>query len=271
MQNLFHELTPIEYSKAGVKLLNINVQKGSRCFRLHWHERMEIIKMNSGTLLIDFNEEKISLNANEIYIIPPKFPHTAIAESDATYNVIMFDVRSLYNGTRLSSEVLEPVFIGNAKFHIKTDNADILNCCNEIINTDKNNEFFTLSLLYKFIDLLYKNCLLEFSAVTNADRVINNAVKYIEENYTEKISTDFLAKKCGYSSEHFCRKFKETTRLSPMRYLKIHRLEESAKLLKTRNFSVTEIALLCGFDDANYFTRCFKEHFGVSPTKYLKQ
>ncbi len=271
MQETVKELTAVEYNKAGVKLLHFVVERGRRCFRLHWHDRMELIKLNRGTLEIDISEESILLEPNEIYIIPPKMPHTAIARSDAQYDVIMFDVRSFYNGTQLSSDFLEPIFSGNAKFDIKTDRSEILRCCNELISTDPSDTLLAMALIYKLISLLYKNCLLDTCSGAKAETVIMDAIQYMEENYAERISTKALAEKYGYSSEHFCRKFKAETRLSPMKYLRTYRLEISTKLLNSKKYTVTEVAMHCGFNDANYFTRCFKEHFGISPIKYAKK
>ncbi len=271
MQETVKELTAVEYNEAGVKLLHFEVERGHRCFRLHWHDRMEIIMLNSGTLEIDISEYHVILHPNELYIIPPKMPHTAIANSHADYDVIMFDVRAFYNGTKLSSKLLEPIFSGNTKFDIKTNHPEIIRCCKELIRIGQSDSLFTTSCIYRLLSLLYQNCLLDSCSGAKVETVIMDAIKYIEENYAEKISTKSLAEKYGYSSEHFCRKFKAETWLSPMKYLKTYRLETSTKLLKTRKYTVTEVALHCGFNDANYFTRCFKEHFGTPPLKYAKK
>ena len=39
----------------------------------------------------------------------------------------------------------------------------------------------------------------------------------------------------------------------------------------TKDYSVAEIALMCGYEDALYFSRVFKKHFGCSPTSYTKK
>ncbi len=271
MQETVRELTAVEYSPAGVKLLHFQVEQGRRCFRLHWHDRMELIWLRHGTLEIAMGEEPVLLEPSELYIIPPKMPHTAIAKSDAQYDVIMFDVRAFYNGTRLSSEFLEPIFSGTAKFELKTGHPEIIRCCNELIDTCQQDSLLTVSLIYKLLGLLFGHCLLASCSGAKAETVITDAIRYMEENYAEKITTKALAEKYGYSSEHFCRKFKEEIWLSPMEYLKTYRLEASTKLLKNRRYTITEVAMHCGFNDANYFTRCFKAHFGISPVKYKQR
>ena len=94
-------------------------------------------------------------------------------------------------------------------------------------------------------------------------------IKYVEDHFQEEMTIEKLAKEFGYSKEHFCRKFKEVTGLAPMQYLGIYRIEMAEKMLKHTNQSISDIAQQCGFYDANYFTRRFKAHFGMAPTKYI--
>ena len=51
-------------------------------------------------------------------------------------------------------------------------------------------------------------------------------------------------------------------------YINDIRLKKSIELLRTNTLNITEIAIKCGFNDANYFSRIFKRKFGVSPLKY---
>ena len=114
------------------------------------------------------------------------------------------------------------------------------------------------------------SALTELSRTPKGDSGILEIVKYMEESFAQELTTELLAERSGYSSAHFCRKFKETTWLTPMNYLRIYRLEEAARRLRQGDASVSDVALACGFPDSNYFTRCFKKHFGVPPTKYEK-
>ena len=119
--------------------------------------------------------------------------------------------------------------------------------------------------------MLFKNALLEVQEnVTKGRYVIEEALEFIKENFDEDLNTKFLAEKFNYSEEHFCRLFKESTKVTPTNYIKINRLNKAANLLKGRNHSISQVSALCGFNDHNYFTRCFKAHFGKTPTEYMK-
>ena len=52
-------------------------------------------------------------------------------------------------------------------------------------------------------------------------------------------------------------------------YINEVRLKKSIELLKSGNVNITEIAIICGFNDVNYFSRLFKKKYGVSPTKFV--
>jgi len=55
-----------------------------------------------------------------------------------------------------------------------------------------------------------------------------------------------------------------------MQYLKILRLERAKKMIEAQEETIGEIAQKSGFDDQNYFARCFKNHFGCQPSAYKK-
>ena len=70
---------------------------------------------------------------------------------------------------------------------------------------------------------------------------------------------------CGLSARHFARAFRQSTGLSPHRWLMQLRIERARELLAARDFSLTEIALACGFADQSHFRRVFTATTGMSP------
>jgi AraC-like DNA-binding protein len=79
-----------------------------------------------------------------------------------------------------------------------------------------------------------------------------------------------------FSSEMFVsrtllhNKLKALTNLSATEFIKTIRLKRAYKLLKDGKLSVSEVSMMVGFNSRNYFTKCFTEYFGVSPSEYLK-
>lgn len=96
------------------------------------------------------------------------------------------------------------------------------------------------------------------------------AAAYMERNFNENITSDTLLKISHYSQRHFIRLFTECYKTSPHKYLQNIRMKHACLLLTQTNMSVTEIASKCGFNDSNFFTRCFKNQFATTPTQYRK-
>lgn len=64
------------------------------------------------------------------------------------------------------------------------------------------------------------------------------------------------------------RKIKAITGLTPIQFIKKIRLEQATRLLQDRQHSIAEIAYRVGFNDPNYFSRAFQQHFGYPPSEY---
>ena len=61
------------------------------------------------------------------------------------------------------------------------------------------------------------------------------------------------------------------TGLSPLEYIRALRMQEAAKLLKTKKYKVFEVVYMVGFSDLKYFRQCFTKEFGSSPSDFIKQ
>ena len=110
------------------------------------------------------------------------------------------------------------------------------------------------------------------SAAVNAPRVLaENAKKYIERNYAEKLRLADVANHLNVSKYHLSRVFHQTTGFSFQEYLAIFRLKKARSLLLDETCSISECAEKCGFDNGNYFAKVFKKHFGFSPGKFREE
>ncbi len=95
------------------------------------------------------------------------------------------------------------------------------------------------------------------------------AIEEIERSFTEReISVSRLAKLCGISEVYFRHLFLNAFGVSPKEYVIQKRMDYAKALLKSGDFSVTQVAALCGYAEPCHFSREFKERVGVSPNKY---
>ena len=92
---------------------------------------------------------------------------------------------------------------------------------------------------------------------------------FIDSNFRNPIDIKQIAAQCCLSEFHFFRSFKEVFGTSPHNYILKRRLNEAKELLNEQNYSVGEIAHICGFADIHSFSKSFKKNIGISPTKFL--
>lgn len=82
-----------------------------------------------------------------------------------------------------------------------------------------------------------------------------------------ELNVDSLAAKMGLGRSQFYRKIKALTNYSPVELLRNLRLKRSRELLLTTEMSISEVAYEVGFTAPAYFTRCYREQFGETPTE----
>jgi AraC-like DNA-binding protein len=97
---------------------------------------------------------------------------------------------------------------------------------------------------------------------------LKRALELLETDRTKTPSLAELAGPLRLHPTSFCRAFKQSTGLSPHRYLLEHRVNRAKEMMKERKRTLTEIALDCGFSSSSQFSIVFKRITGVSPRNY---
>ena len=98
--------------------------------------------------------------------------------------------------------------------------------------------------------------------------LIEEAFKYIQTNYRQKLLIRDLAKSMGFNESYFTRLFKRIAGTTPHEYLMRLRIDKAKQILKQTEKSVVEISSDVGFDNVNVFIRDFKKYTGTTPLRY---
>jgi len=140
-----------------------------------------------------------------------------------------------------------------------------------------------LSLVSNQLEILSKRKTEFKELITQPEKKVEE--KFIgTEPYTQKLfalifkqlddpdlSVEKLADLMATNRSHFQRKVKTITGLSPSEIIKTIRLEKANELLLSKNGNITEVAYQTGFSSQSYFTKCYTQHFGISPTQMLQK
>jgi len=103
------------------------------------------------------------------------------------------------------------------------------------------------------------------------EKLLQKLLAFIEDNLSNsELGVEEICMGVGVSRSQLYRKVKDLTGLSLSEILKEIRLKKAQQLLTDSKFTIGEIAYRVGFSDTDYFRKCFKSEFGMSPTDYMK-
>ena len=113
----------------------------------------------------------------------------------------------------------------------------------------------------------------EENQISRMDKKFLNKISNIVEKHIDKeeISVEELSGMIGLSRVHLYRKVKKLTGMSVSEFVRSIKLRLSLELIKNSGKSISEIAYEVGFSSPSYFTKSFKEQFGISPSEYAKK
>lgn len=98
--------------------------------------------------------------------------------------------------------------------------------------------------------------------------VIQKVTAKIDADLTSDLSLRAQAEDLGVNASYLSSLFKKEVGITYSEYVNKKRVEYAAKLLKTTNFQVQDVAQMCGMFDSNYFSKVFKKYMHVTPLKY---
>ena len=239
------------------------------------HEDIEIkcFYEGSATLLID--SQTVQVKAGDVVVINPYEFHATVdtGEEKGKYHLFMLPLDYFAGIPEL--DLRRVLFAQELRFD--THHTDprlydfLMQAAEEFQQKQNPNALLLRSLLMAAFALLLRNGLVQPENAAPTKKalrsylVIEPALRCIKNEYGRMLTVEELAKLCNVSKHYFCRVFKSITGKSVMEYLRDFRLRVASVLLQSTDRSISDIAACCGFDSSNYFSRCYKEHYGYSP------
>lgn len=248
---------------------------------LHWHRDIELNLMLSGTGEFTVNGKKTVLNAGELILVNSEDIHMGeppasvpLPERKLELITILWDYDFLlrYAGNR-----------ENLRFDLslcgEEETAKVADMTGRIgvLYEEKGfcHEMDITALLLGIGSSLMRNCMVrkedaEKAAQKKTISSIQEAVRFIDENYAEPLSLEAVAERVGFSPAYFSRKFRQATGAAYKEYLDSRRLRSAVKDLNVTEMTVSEIAFQNGFPNVKSFIEIFKKEYGMTPQKYRK-
>ena len=239
--------------------------------KVHLHDFWELIiiikeKPDTNTLWLDGTQYE-NFDSTTIYLIPPSKEHYYI-------NSGTLPNQNLYVGFSYLSTNEKDDF----PLIIQRDIAVITSIAAEfrgIVNTLEQSPSASLNdrrldIMNAVIRLIWHLILRKSKDDQDMDNQRITAMKeYIQTNIDSNINIGDMAEEFFISSNYLGQLFRQATGTTVKNYHNQLRMEKAMEMLLTKDYTANSVALTLGFSDSAYFSRRFKEYYGVSPSKII--
>ena len=272
------------YDFDNTSAFNMSTGYKERSYQMHWHSYGEILLVGPGeTNIYRVNRNTYNLAEGDFVLIWPMEMHAIIDADRKDSLVIQFSnafVNTLFDLQRIM-HFYRNLNIIRAESHPELARKlhETAQRMKETFYASQNNrEVKCCMLLMEFMMTLdeYRE---EFAPEIGADasdpyeddvmRRMMLVTDYIKNNLTaDDLSQGAMAQMAGISREYFSRIFKNVTGMNYSKWLNMIRLEKASELLANKKMSLTEVAMLSGFQSIPSFNRVFHEDKGMSPGEF---
>ncbi|MBE7052517.1 MAG: helix-turn-helix domain-containing protein [Ruminococcaceae bacterium] len=238
----------------------------------HVHAYYELYYLIQGTARHFINNEIINITSGEIVIVKNGYIHKTIYEQDIYTKRLLICFDSNFIGSfykNIADELGEQKYLSvplSAK--LETENM-IKNIHNEFVGNKANNLEMCKNILRQLLILLHRHRkIMASQKLSHSEIVIQDASKYISNNFYNELSLKSLSEKYSMSDSHFSKTFKLYTGFGVNEYITLVRLNKAEEMLRGEFESITDVAYRCGYNDSNYFASVFKKYKGITPLKF---
>ena len=237
--------------------------------RVHYHPDYEVYYLTEGRCRYFIHDTTYSMTAGDLVVIPPGTIHKVIYETPI-HSRILFNCTQDFIPPSVLKAINKITYYPN---RMDTDK-QISVLYRKIRESTAISDSFsedTIRCCAMALFLLMAKTSDTAALLPAGSSFVAQAVAFIRANYAEHLTLSIAARHCAVSPEHLSRVFKKETGFGFNEYLNLYRLKKAEALLKSgQNTSISQVALLCGFNDSNYFSGIYKKTYGISPSQTKK-
>lgn len=235
------------------------------------HNYWELTYIDSGELITNVDGKEYVLGPQEFIFYAPGQIHTQTSKKSCSYLMVEFKMDIPDDDTRL---------LIDRKISIGQKQAEILTHFLKMSDDEKISYLSELlsSAIQMFVIVTLANLTnpstlkrRSTSMQTNYhNEMISEIVLYINENIYSNITVEDLCYKFSLSRSTLQTLFNDNLNVGPKEYICNQKFSKAKQLIKESALSISEISDVCGFSSIHYFSRKFKERYGMTPTAYAK-
>lgn len=229
-------------------------QDNTTVYPMHSHSNWEVMYYISGNGYMKFTDCKIPFLPGTIIAVPPGVRHGSVSKQSFKNISVGWDFGRYFCESK-------PFSLTDSQNGDGRRLAEII-LCNQYADND-----FLLSVLAAYALFIVNKTGRTDGIADTVDGICEN----IRRSFSNpEFKTEDLLLLSGYAPDYIRHRFKIITGKTPIEFLNYVRVEHAKRLMEIygKNISVKSISSMCGFSDAVYFSRCFKDVTGFSPRQY---
>ena len=233
------------------------------------HNYWELTFIDNGELITNVDGEDYQLKEMDLILYAPGQFHnqTSGGNSSCSYLTIMFEM-----------DIPDSYLISNRVYHA---HRDIHTALNNFIKLSTNDMLYNNELMLCYLKVLIIRILqydfLNSSPVASTpmqqrfeNELLNEIILYINDMIYEQLTIEDICTKFSISRSSLQTLFKNNVGVAPKQYISDIKLKKSKLLIKENTYTISEVSRMLGFNSIHYFSRKFKQQYGITPTDYAK-
>jgi AraC family transcriptional regulator, melibiose operon regulatory protein len=249
----------------------------------HWHPDLEFILVLDGAMEYFVNGETVLIERGNGIFVNSKRLHYGFStdKRDCSFIVVAIHPSLLGESTHVGKVYLDEKFGTDTEDYIlltpqSSWKNELLLSLNQIYNEMNKNTGNPLRLLSQATSLCASigDHIQRVSGHLNDDQAwiaVWKMTGFIHHHYDHKLTLDDIAAAGSICRSSCCELFSKYIGQTPNTYLVRYRIQKSCQMLLETNRSVSEIAMVCGFQSPSYFSYVFRKEMGLTPQDYRKK
>lgn len=241
---------------------------------LHTHECMEFFYIMEGCGRFLVRGEHFAVQKNDFVVVLPSTEHAEASDSETPLSYIVLGLEDVPlqlsrpslgfykgNGAQKSALLRQLLLAMVEESAAKQDGFEQV--CGSLFQV----------LFANLLRIGRPSLLLKEADVPAQNRARQRMIwvrQYLDDHLQQDVSLADIEPMVNLNRYTIIRYFKQAFGVTPMRYLMEIRFNEACFYLETSDTSIRQIAELCGFHSANYFSQMFEKQRGMSPSAYRK-
>ncbi len=274
MSNRLYTLSDDREKPVEAKLLYVTSAKYENDWHstLHTHYFTEFFYVLHGEGRFLVEDTTFPVRENDMVIINPNVPHTELSLADRPLEYIVLGIDGVFFSFH---QPAAPE--GYSVFSFREQRERILFYLSTLLREAETDRPYRDTVCQDILEVLIILMIrltdfgMEVASSRRASVVSSHVKRLIDERYQEPLTLDQLAEAAHVSKYYLSHAFTEDYGISPINYLIARRIEESRSLLKTTDYSISQVAGFTGFSSQSYFSQSFRRLTGMTPGEYRRQ